>query len=438
MKNSHITICGAGIAGIATAYYLAVKHHQQNIILIDKNQPMSLTTSKSGENFRDYWPQPCMTEFTRHSIDLMKTLADDNDDAFEMRYSGYDFVSESIGQEIFPADHLEKVRSGTDREAGLGQDPDYADSLSRITGSEHIQAVQSYLGESIQQLVHISQAGAIDVHGLGSLLLSKAKKAGVRFIQATIEAIEERPAGYRLSLSGNADLPSLDTENLVLTPGPFINDMAGMLGITLPVESILQRKFIIPDVKNIIPRDMPFSIFADPQYLQWSDEERALIEESPEYGWLLEEFPAGLHIKPEGRSNIKLGWAYNREPESPKWETSDDFDFPNITLRGASRFIPALKPYVDELPLPVVQFSGYYTRTPENLPLIGPLQKTGLFTVSALSGYGTMAACSAGELCADWMMGTDLPGYAEYFHPGRYNDAALMAEINQLGSDGQL
>ena len=77
MKDTHITICGAGIAGIATAYYLAVKYHQLNIILIDKNQPMSLTTSKSGENFRDYWPQPCMTALTRRSIDLMQALADD-------------------------------------------------------------------------------------------------------------------------------------------------------------------------------------------------------------------------------------------------------------------------------------------------------------------------------------------------------------------------
>ncbi len=48
MKNAHIVVCGAGIAGIATAYYLAVKYQQKNIILIDKNQPMSLTTSKSG------------------------------------------------------------------------------------------------------------------------------------------------------------------------------------------------------------------------------------------------------------------------------------------------------------------------------------------------------------------------------------------------------
>jgi glycine/D-amino acid oxidase-like deaminating enzyme len=424
MKNANIAICGAGIAGIATAWSLAVKHGQKNIILIDKNQPMSLTTSKSGENFRDYWPQPCMTALTRHSINLMQALANDAGNTFEMRYSGYDFVSESEGREIFPSEQL--------------QNPDNAGNLLRMTGSDQIGAHQHYLSDSIRQIVRFKQAGAIDVHALGSLLLSLARKAGVELCKACIVDIEPGPDGYRLSLSGNPDCTSLSAEKLVLTPGPFINELAGMLGITLPVESILQRKFVIPDPKEVIPRDMPFTIFADPQTLNWNEEEKELIGESPEYSWLLEEFPAGLHIKPEGIGNIKLGWAYNREPESPKWETSDDFDFPNITLRGASRFIPALAPYVDEPPTPIIQFSGYYTRTPENLPLIGPLELPGLFTVSALSGYGTMAACSAGELCADWMVGRELPEYARYFHPDRYRDAELMAEINQIGSDGQL
>ena len=80
----NITICGAGIAGIATAWSLAVKYNQKNVILIDKNQPMSLTTSKSGENFRDYWPQPCMTALTRRSIKIMKDLAADSGNTFEM------------------------------------------------------------------------------------------------------------------------------------------------------------------------------------------------------------------------------------------------------------------------------------------------------------------------------------------------------------------
>jgi len=33
---------------------------------------------------------------------------------------------------------------------------------------------------------------------------------------------------------------------------------------------------------------MPFTIFADPQYLDWSDEETELISSDLEYNWLLE------------------------------------------------------------------------------------------------------------------------------------------------------
>lgn len=424
MKHAYIAICGAGIAGIATAWSLAVKYRQQKIILIDKNQPMSLTTSKSGENFRDYWPHPCMTSLTRQSIAMMQALADDNDNTFEMRYSGYDFVSEAEGREIFPSESL--------------VDPDNIRNVLRITGSENIRASHPHLSDSIRQIVRFKQAGAIDVHALGFLLLAQAREAGVKLYRASIEVLEHLSPGYRLDLVSNGTSARLEVEKLVLTPGPFINELAEMLSITLPVESVLQRKFVMPDPQNIIPRDMPFTIFADPQYLDWSAEDKALIAEDPEYRWLLDEFPAGLHIKPEGVSNIKLGWAYNREPETPRWESSDDFDFPNITLRGASRFIPALASYVESPPTPIIQFSGYYTRTPENLPLIGPLELENLFTVSALSGFGTMAACAAGELCAGWMSGGELPEYAAYFHPGRYRDAALMKEINQIGSDGQL
>jgi glycine/D-amino acid oxidase-like deaminating enzyme len=354
----------------------------------------------------------------------MKELADDSDDAFAMKYSGYDFISESIGREIFPATHLD--------------DPDNATNLVRITGSEEIQAIQPCLGDSIQQLVRIKNAGAIDVHAMGSLLLARARKAGVEFIQASIEDMTRGPSRFTLNLSDNGSNFQLETDKLLLTPGPFINELAAMLGLSIPVESILQRKFVIPDPLKLIPRDMPFSIFADPQHLNWSEEDRSLIGESPEYSWLLDEFPAGLHIKPEGAGNIKLGWAYNRKAEAPQWQSPDDIDFPNVTLRGASRFIPTLSAYVEQTPTPVVQFSGYYTRTPENLPLIGPLPCEGLYTVSALAGFGTMAACSAGELCAATMTGEELPSYAPYFHPGRYEDRDLMAEINQVNSDGQL
>jgi hypothetical protein len=50
-----------------------------------------------------------------------------------------------------------------------------------------------------------------------------------------------------------------------------------------------------------------------------------------------------------------------------------------------------------------------------------------------------MSACSAGKLCASYILGEkELPIYATYFHPSRYENAAIQKEMTELDSDGQL
>ncbi len=433
MKNTQIVICGAGIAGVATAYYLAVKCRQRGVVLVDRSQPLSFTTSKSGENIRDYWPQPCMASLSEHSIELMEELAAESNDAFRLRFSGYDFVSESAGREIFPSEHLRGTDETNNSGADGGQRPVH------IIDPDSIKQAFPWLSDVISQVVHIPRAGAIDVYALGSLLLDRARRAGVEMLQAGVSAIHQTASGsFELQLGCNGAVETLCAEKLVLAAGPFTSELAAMLGIELPIENFLQRKIVIRDPLRIVPRDMPFTVFADPQHLNWNDEERELIAADPDYRWLLDEFPAGLHIKPESRNQVKLGWAYNRLPSIPRWEPEDDFDFPNIVMRGASRFMPALRAYVEELPTPVVQMAGYYSRTPENWPLIGPLEVEGAFAIAALSGFGTMIACAAGELCAAWMTDAPLPGYARNFHPDRYSNPGIMTEISKIESDGQL
>ena len=43
--------------------------------------------------------------------------------------------------------------------------------------------------------------------------------------------------------------------------------------------------------------------------------------------------------------------------------------------------------------------------TDVNWPLIGPMGPEGAFMNCAQSGFGTMAACASGELCATWVAG---------------------------------
>ena len=67
--------------------------------------------------------------------------------------------------------------------------------------------------------------------------------------------------------------------------------------------------------------------------------------------------------------------------------------------------------------------------TDENWPLIGPMGSDGAFMNCAMSGFGTMAACAAGELCAKWITGDILPSYAVAFSADRYGNATLMQQL---------
>ena len=61
-----------------------------------------------------------------------------------------------------------------------------------------------------------------------------------------------------------------------------------------------------------------------------------------------------------------------------------------------------------------------------------------VFVVGAMSGFGTMAACSSGELCAQWVFDLEKPEYADALSLKRYENGALMREISSLTSRGIL
>lgn len=78
---------------------------------------------------------------------------------------------------------------------------------------------------------------------------------------------------------------------------------------------------------------------------------------------------------------------------------------------------------------------GYYTQTPENYPLIGPVGGSGAegaYICGALAGYGVMAAHASGELLAARVTGASLPSYAAAMCPTRYSDPAYEEVVKML------
>ena len=95
MKSADIVICGAGIAGISAAFHLAVRHGLRGVVLVDDQPPLSVTSDKSTECYRNWWPGPgdTMVRLMNRSIDLLEEMAAECSNRFVMNRNGYVYLT---------------------------------------------------------------------------------------------------------------------------------------------------------------------------------------------------------------------------------------------------------------------------------------------------------------------------------------------------------
>ncbi len=425
-QEVEIAVIGAGIAGIAAAYYLCVEHKRKSVLLIDSRQPMTYTSAQSGDNYRNWWPHHTMTSFTNDSIDELDRLAEESNDVFNMTRGGYVLAT----RQDDVTGIIESIPGDID--------------VAHYGDRELIRKTFPALTTDIKNVVHIRRGGDISGQQLGQYMLERLRAAGGRKLQGDVTAVES-DSKYRLAVAG-ADGPSTVTADVVVNAaGPFAARVARMLGTDLPLKNIYHQKIAFEDHLNAIPRDMPFSIDLDAKRLGWSEEERSMLAEDPDLKWLAGELPSGTHCRPDGGPHgrwVKLGWAYNKKISEPQEDMANepaiDQSFPEIVIRGAAEFIPALRPYVSAPPPRFSHYGGYYAMTEENWPLIGPLDNKGAFVIAALSGFGSMSACAAGKLCAAHICGSPLPEYAVDLSLDRLTNSTLLAELEASGNKGLL
>ena len=459
--ETEIVVVGAGMAGIATAYYLATGHGRRDLLLVDAGQPMGLTSAQSGENYRDWWPHPVMAAFVGRSIELLEGFARETANAIHLTRRGYALATREGSAEDLAERLLTgygpvaagRVRfcSGCDAEglepyapSGSGAWQDAPDGVDVLSDRGLIERCFPQFDPVVTQVLHVRRAGDLSAQQLGQHMLERLRAQGGRVRRGRVRGID-RGGRFRLEVDDGDGAYEIQAEVLVDAAGPFLDEIAGMLGRGLPVTNLLQQKVAFEDRLGVIPRDAPFAVDLDSQALDWTAEERRLLADDAETAWLAKPLPGGVHCRPDGGLQgkwIKLGWAYNGRAEAPLWEPALGPQFPEIALRGAARLHPGLKAYYGRLPGRPSRYGGYYTLTRENWPLIGPLDPDGsldgAFVVGALSGFGTMAAAAAGELCAAWVAGGALPDYARALSPSRYADLGLMAELEALESKGLL
>ena len=456
--TAQVVVIGAGIAGISAAFHLAVREGLDGVVLVEAGDPLALTSDKSTECYRNWWPGPggAMVALMNRSIDLLERIERESGGRLHLSRRGYLFATADpsrIHEFHDIAREAQSLGAGKLRvHDGSASSSVYLPSPANgfegvpvgsdlITDPALLRAAFPYLHPEVAAVLHARRCGWLSAQQLGMSMLERARDRGVALIRGQVTGIDTSGARVRaVSVARPGESIRIDTEKLVLSPGPGLAGLAREIGVELPIACERHVKVVFRDTEHAVPGDAPLLIWADPVELPWSDDERAVLGADEETRALLEPFPVGIHGRPEGTPGkhwLMMLWTYDTETVEPVFPVPFDERLPEIALRGWSRMLPSLERYFARLPRMTVD-GGYYVKTPENRPLIGPLPIAGAYVNAAWSGFGIMGACAGGELLAAHVCEAPLPAYAAAFHPARFDDPGYLDAFASDGDAGQL
>ena len=408
-------VVGGGLAGLSAAYFLARRGLRPWVL--EREAPLSCTSDKSTEAYRLFWPgDEDLAALVRESLDLLSPFAG----VARPNRRGYLYVGrlEALEAMALEAPHAGPLR--VHREAATY--PKEAASGLDLLLPGALGEVFPYLGH-LRGLggLHVRPAGWLSAQGLGMALLEGLRALGGRLVFGEFVGVE-REGGWarsaRIRREGREEAWPFGL--LVLAPGPGLPRALRALGHPLPLTAEPHFKAWFPDPEGRFPREAPLLIWNEPQEI-FAPEERALLEEEAELAPLLGLLPPGAHGRPEGEGFLALYNPLPREEAAPSGCLPSPPPFAGeVALRGLFPLLPGLRALLGVRPR---VDGGYYVRTPENRPLLGPLEE-GVWVLGALSGYGVMAALGAGNALAAWALGEEVPAWARAFAPGRFLDPA--------------
>ncbi|MBI1894408.1 MAG: FAD-binding oxidoreductase, partial [Candidatus Rokubacteria bacterium] len=336
--TAEVVICGAGIAGIAAAYHLAVTRGMTDVVLVERGAPLSLTSDKSTECYRNWWPGPddAMVGLMNRSIDLLEQIARRTDNLIGMNRRGYLFATADPARVLAlhrSSAEAERLGSGPlrvhdgrsggplyvpGRADGFEGQPDGADL---ITDPGLIREYFPYLSPRTVAVLHTRRGGWFSAQQLGMYMLEEARRGGVRLLRGEVTAIDTASGRVRsVTVATDGGARTISTPRFVNAAGPLLKAVGEILGIKLPVVCERHLKLSFNDHLEAVPRGAPLLIWSDDVVLPWSETEREALASADETRWLLGRLPPGVHCRPEGHGDsqaLLVLWTYDTEPVEP-------------------------------------------------------------------------------------------------------------------------
>ena len=193
MTTADAVVVGAGIAGVAAAHQLAVRRKVGKVVIVDPRPPLTLTSDKSTECYRNWWPSESMVGLMNRSIDLLEEFSEESNGVFGLSRRGYLFVTADLVKLAVmeaQADVITTFGAGAVRRhpgpVPYGDHADGVDILNQPELAKHF----PYLTPEAKGAVHVRRAGWFSAQQFGSWMLEESERNGAVWVVDTVTAID--------------------------------------------------------------------------------------------------------------------------------------------------------------------------------------------------------------------------------------------------------
>ena len=183
-----------------------------NVVLVEQGNPLSLTSDKSTEAYRNWWPGPdrAMTAFMNRSIDLIEGIARATGNRINLNRRGYAFATADAAKIPFLQTMAQsaETRGGGPARFHDTASSGYVPSPERgfdfpltgadvITDASLIRRHFPYFAPETVAVAHARRAGWLSAQQLGMVMLEAARERGVKLLRGTVVGIDARRARAR-------------------------------------------------------------------------------------------------------------------------------------------------------------------------------------------------------------------------------------------------
>ncbi|HLL09358.1 MAG TPA: FAD-dependent oxidoreductase [Nocardioidaceae bacterium] len=372
-------IIGAGVHGLATAYYLAANHGFTNVAVLDKGY---LGGGGSGRNtaiVRSNYLTPEGVRFYDRSVKLYEQLAADLN--FNVMFSQRGHLTLAHNDSSLRTMHW---RAEVNKVEGIDSEVIGPDDIARLVPFMDVSPAARY---PVLGALYHPPGGTIRHDAVNWGYARAADALGVQIHQQTevvgIDIEDERVVGVRTSRG------RISTPTVVNATAGWAGLIAAMAGVTLPIITHPLQAAVTEPVKS----------FLDTVVVSGT-----------------------LHVYVSQTDRGELVFGASTDP------------YPSYSMRGSLEFTEELAGHVLEL-MPSIaklrvlrQWAGLCDMTPDFSPVMGVTPVEGFLLDVGWGTYGFKAGPVAGEAMAELVATGKTPANITAFDLARFADGELVGE----------